>query len=177
MQNLRVIEKLRFDANAKAVSNPSIRKPPVWRRGLAEMIDRLVILPVAGIAYFFPAWIVAVFAWHLLRDSSPHWRSPGKALCRLRVIGVEDGEPVAGCVAGWRAALRRLGPAIAQAAWCVPELMLWALAYDLVSLAWILLSPTGRRVEDLVAGTEVVAGATVKRLTRRRERAKNEGGF
>lgn len=142
-------------------------RPPVWRRGVAEAIDRAVMLPVAGMAYFFPSWIAAVLAWHLLRDVSPQWRSPGKALCGLRVVDRETG---AAC-AGWRAAMRRLGPAFAQAAWCVPDLMMWALVFDLAAFAWVMLSPTGRRIEDLLVGTEVVTGA----IARRREQTGKEG--
>jgi len=147
------------DAGWRAMSKAAarvLRKPPLWRRIAAGMIDRATPLPF--IAYVFPEWTLVVLAYHLLCDASPRRRSFGKLICRLRVVEASSGEPC-----HWPGSiLRRFGPAVSQVAWCVPELMPWALAYDLASLAWVLLSPRGRRAEDLVAGTMVVTEAVYR---------------
>jgi uncharacterized RDD family membrane protein YckC len=149
-----------FARAAATAVNARGAKPNLARRALAELIDRLTPLPF--IAYFFPAWTLVVLAYHLLCDASPHRRSFGKLICRLRVVRAESLEPCD----WWSSIARRLGSALSQVAWCMPELMLWALAYDLVSLAWMTLSPTGRRVEDLFAGTMVVTESAFRRNRR-----------
>src|SRR5438105_15479046 len=65
----------------------STSKPALWRRGLAELIDRL--LPLPWLAFIFPKWVVIVFLYHLLCDAGTERRSLGKWVCRLRVIAVE----------------------------------------------------------------------------------------
>jgi uncharacterized RDD family membrane protein YckC len=163
MQNLRVVEKIAYEPRRTPAQSPvesispaiSPDAPPFWRRALAEAIDRMIPLPFVIVGYFFPMWLAVVFTWHLLRDSGPERRSAGKMLCRLRVA------PVIGrrrC-AIWRSALRRAGSALSQTAYCMPDLMLYAFIYDLVSLAFVLLDPAGRRLEDLIAGTRVVTEA------------------
>ena len=135
---------------------------PLWKRAglirliLAEMIDR--ILPLPFLAFFFPAWTLFVLAYHLLCDCGPHRRSVGKWVCRLRVVEAND---VAPC-AWWRAALQRLGIAVSQAAWGWWAGIPYVLAYELGSLAFVLLSPTGRRLEEYAAGTFVVTEKAYK---------------
>jgi uncharacterized RDD family membrane protein YckC len=153
----------RANADRRAISKAAVSapiKPPLWRRIVAGLIDRAAPLPF--IAYFFPAWTLVVLAYHLLCDASPHRRSFGKLICRLRVV---EASSVAPC--RWHGSiLRRFGLAISQVAWCVPEMMLWALVYDLASFAWVLLSPKGRRAEDLIAGTVVVTEAAYRKRMR-----------
>jgi uncharacterized RDD family membrane protein YckC len=141
---------------------PAVERPALVLRLLAEVIDRLAPLPFALLGYFWPGWLVVVFAWHLLRDCSPQRRSFGKMICRLRVVAIEDQRR---CVWG-RAMLRRIGSALSQTAYCLPELMFWAFVYDLVSLAFVLLSPAGRRMEDYLAQTVVVSERSYRRRLR-----------
>jgi uncharacterized RDD family membrane protein YckC len=171
MQNLRVAEKIAFEPKRMPARSPvesispaiSPGAPPFWRRALAEAIDRMIPLPFVVVGYFFPTWLVVVFAWHLLRDSSAGRRSAGKLLCRLRVAPVNGRRRCA----MWRSAVRRLGSALSQTAYCLPELMLYAFVYDLVSLAFVLLDPAGRRLEDFVAGTRVVTEADYRQYRER----------
>jgi uncharacterized RDD family membrane protein YckC len=128
------------------------------RRVLAELIDRLAPLPF--IAYFFPPWALVVVAFHLICDGPPSGRSPGKWLCRLRVVAVSTGEP---CGVR-RSTLRRLPTAIGQAAYCCWFSIPFVLGYDLVSLAFVWLNRSGRRPEDYLAGTRVITEAQYKKL-------------
>ena len=123
----------------------------VARRFLAEVVDRL--LPLPFIAYVFPMWVFAVVAYHLICDGAPSGRGPGKWLFRLRVVSVSSKQPCGIC----RAALRRLPTALAQAAYCTWFLVPFVLAYELVSLAFVWLNPTGRRISDYLAGTQVIS--------------------
>ncbi|MBL8170430.1 MAG: RDD family protein [Acidobacteria bacterium] len=134
-------------------------RAPLARRLLADVIDRLVPLPFIVAGYFWPEWILVVFAWHWLRDAGPQRRSFGKLICRLRVV--QDGSR-ARC-AWWQAAMRRMGMALAQAAYCLPGWMLWAFVYDLVALSFVLLTPSGQRPEDFAAGTMVVTEAAYRK--------------
>ena len=122
----------------------------------AAIIDRLT--PQPWLAFFFPGWTLVVLVYHLLCDASPARRSVGKWICRLRVVNELSGARAD----GWRVMLRRAGAALAQVAWCVPDLMLYALAYDLIALAFVLLSPQAQRPEDFAAGTRVVTESTYR---------------
>ena len=128
----------------------TIPRAPMWRVVIAELIDRC--LPLPFIAFLFPQWIVVVVVWHLLADCSPQRRSFGKWLCRLRVIQPES---IQTCPF-WRAALQRFGIALTQAAWCLWWGIPLVLLYELVTLACVLLSPTGRRPDEYLAGTQTV---------------------
>ncbi len=125
-------------------------KPGLWRRILAGLIDRMVPLPF--LAFFFPQWAAVVFLYHLLCDSSPERRSFGKWVCRLRVVSADTGKKCA----WWRAVLRRTGAAFSQSAWCMWQWLPVVLLYELATLACLLISPTGRRLEDLLTATRVV---------------------
>lgn len=130
---------------------------PLWRRVVAEVMDRAVPLPF--IALFFPHWLVVVVAWHLLCDCSPQRRSFGKWVCRLRVIH----PPTAAPCPFWRAALQRLGIALTQTAWCLWWGIPWVLLYEFAAFACVWLSPTGRRPEEYLAGTQIVTEKTYRR--------------
>jgi uncharacterized RDD family membrane protein YckC len=134
------------------------RQSTVARRFLAEVIDRLVPLPF--IAYVFPPWVLVVIAYHLICDGAPSGRSPGKWIFRLRVVSVSSKQPCGIC----RAALRRLSIALGQAAYCTWALVPFAIAYELVSLAFVWLNPTGRRIEDYLAGTQVISEGQYQKL-------------
>lgn len=140
-------------APAKAIAP----RPPVWRRTLAAMIDRVAPLPF--LAFFFPKWMLAVVAWHLLCNCTPDRRSFGKQVCRLRVVSATSGKPCQ----WWQAALRSAGIAITQAAWCLWAWIPVVLLYELGSLACVLLSPEGRRPEDYLTGTRVITEKTHRR--------------
>jgi uncharacterized RDD family membrane protein YckC len=121
------------------------------------------------LAFFFPQWTAVVFLYHLLCDSSPERRSPGKWICRLRVVSADTGRKCA----WWRAALRRTGSVLSQSAWCqiwtMPEWLPLVLAYELISLAFVMISPTGRRLEDLLAGTRVVTERSYRQRQKRQQ--------
>lgn len=125
-------------------------RPGILRRGLAEIIDRLVPLPF--LAYLFPLWIWVIIAYHLLCDGSPSGQSVGKWVCRLCVVSTASGEPCG----VWRAMLRRLPTALGQAAYCAWTMIPLVIAFELVSLAFVWLNPTGRRLEDYLVGTQVI---------------------
>ncbi len=148
---------LRTQPQTRPVAAVSWSRPPHWRRLLAAVIDRLT--PQPWLAYFFPTWTLIVLVYHLLCDASPARRSVGKLICRLRVVDARN------ATGGdwWQALLRRAGAALAQVAWCVPDLMLYALAYDLIALAFVLLSPQAQRPEDFAAGTRVVTEAVYRK--------------
>lgn len=135
--------------SAKLETNVAAR-PALWRRVVAGLIDRAAPLPL--LALFFPAWTLVVLAYHLLCDATPQGRGLGKWVCRLRVVRNRAALPRS----WWRAALRHVGAALAQAAWCRWQWLAVALVYELAALAWVLLDPLGRRPEDLLAGTRVV---------------------
>lgn len=130
----------------------------ITRRMLAEVVDRLVPLPF--IAYLFPPWVLVVVAYHLICDGSPSGRSPGKWLFRLRVVSISTNEPCG----VWGSILRRLPIALGQAAYCSWALVPFVIAYDLVSLAFVWLNPTGRRFEDYFAGTQVISEQQYQKL-------------
>jgi uncharacterized RDD family membrane protein YckC len=129
----------------------SFARPAFVRRVVAEVIDRLAPLPFIVAGYFWPEWLAVVFAWHLLRDAGPRRRSLGKWVCRLHVERV-NGAPCA----WWQAALRRAGSAVSQVAYCVPGWWVLAFVYDLATVACVLLSPVGQRLEDWPVGTRVM---------------------
>jgi uncharacterized RDD family membrane protein YckC len=134
------------------------RQSTVTRRLLAEVIDRL--LPLPFIAYLFPPWVLVVIAYHLICDGAPSGRGPGKWVFRLRVVSVSSKQPCGVC----RAALRRLPTALGQAAYCAWVLVPFVIAYELVSLAFVWLNPTGRRIEDYLAGTQIISEGQYKTL-------------
>src|SRR5436309_8745629 len=132
--------------DARAATHPVIPgRPALWRRATAEIIDRLVPLPL--LALIFPRWTLVVLAYHLLCDCTPTRRGFGKWCCRLRVVQASSRRDCD----WWRAALRRVGSALSQTAWCLWTDIPVVLLYELGSLAWVLLSPEGRRPEDYLA--------------------------
>jgi uncharacterized RDD family membrane protein YckC len=137
---------------------PSRARAGLLRRIIAEIIDRFIPLPF--LAYFFPEWVWVVIAYHLICDGTPSGRSIGKTVCRLRVVSVGSLEPC-GLI---RSLVRRLGPALGQAAYCWWEMVPLALAYDLFSLAVMWLNPSSRRLEDYLAGTQVVTEGAYRQL-------------
>jgi uncharacterized RDD family membrane protein YckC len=148
-------------AEREGLSRDSARaRPGILRRPLAAAVDRLVPLPF--VAYLFPAWGVLVFAYQLLCDGTPAGRSVGKRAGRLRAVSADSLEP---CGAA-RSVLRRLGPALCQLAYCSWKFVWVAVAYELASLAFVILNPSGRRPEDYLAGTLVVTERAYKRARR-----------
>lgn len=154
---------LRTQSQTQRVAAVSLSRPPHWRRALAAAIDRLT--PQPWLAFFFPGWTLVVLVYHLLCDASPARRSVGKWICRLRVVDAHT------ATRGnwWQVVLRRAFAAFAQVAWCVPDLMLYALAYDLSALAFVLLSQQAQRPEDFAAGTRVVTEAAYRKHQAKKE--------
>jgi uncharacterized RDD family membrane protein YckC len=149
------------DPRADAAPLPiSLPRAGMLRRALAEAVDRL--LPLPFLAYLFPLWSLVVVAYHLLCDASPSGQSVGKWIFRLRVVRSSTGAPSA----IWRALLRRSVTALGQAAYCSWTLVPFVIAYELVSVAFVWLSPSGRRMEDHIAGTQVINEGTYRALHR-----------
>jgi|SRR5256714_10787018 len=145
----------------EGLSRASARaRPGILRRALAATVDRLVPLPF--IAYLFPAWAALVFAYQLLCDGTPAGRSVGKRVGRLRVVRAASLEP---CGVA-RSVLRRLGPALCQLAYHSWKFVWVAVAYELASLAFVILNPSGRRPENYLAGTQVITERAYKRARR-----------
>lgn len=136
-------------------------KPALWRRGLAELLDRM--LPLPWLAFIFPKWMVVVLLYHLLCDAGPERRSVGKWVCRLRVVAAETGTKPALL----QAIARRAGSAASQAAWCVWQWLWVALSYEIAALVCVLLSPAGQRLEDWAVGTRVVTERAYRRMNQR----------
>lgn len=143
--------------------------PALWRRSLAELIDRTVPLPL--LALVFPKWTVVVFLYHLLCDAAPERRGVGKWVCRLRIVSVESG----GKATLWQTVARRLGSALSQTAWCSWQWLPWAMAYEIAALICVLLSPAGQRPEDWVTGTRVVTERVFRQAQRSRRSELSEG--
>lgn len=137
-------------ATAATFITVTVPRAALWRVVIAELIDRSIPLPF--ITFLFPQWLVVVLVWHLLCDCSPHRRSLGKWVCRLRVIHPATLAPCP----FWRAALQRLGITLTQAAWCLWWGIPFVLLYELVSCVCVLLSPTGRRPDEYLANTQIV---------------------
>jgi uncharacterized RDD family membrane protein YckC len=51
----------------------------------------------------------------------------------------------------------------------MPEWLPLVLAYELISLAFVMISPTGRRLEDLLAGTRVVTEGSYRQRQKRQQ--------
>jgi uncharacterized RDD family membrane protein YckC len=127
-------------------------KAPVFRRAAADAIDRLIPLPF--IAHFFPLWAVVCIAYDLCADS--RGASPGKRLLGLRTVIVSahparQGQP---CNMG-RSVLRNILWCGARLCYLSAFLAPLGFAYDTIEVLLALFSPTGRRLGDLVAGTQV----------------------
>lgn len=148
-------QRLGFAGRAKTLSIVAPRRPAIWRRVMAGVIDRCAPLPF--LAFFFPRWTLVVLVYHLLCDCTPERRSLGKWLLRLRVVSAgKRCHPV-------QAMLRRVGMALTQTAWALWQWIPFVLAYELIALACVLLDVRGRRPEDFVAGTRVVTEKEYRR--------------
>lgn len=127
------------------------------RRFLAEIVDRLVPLPF--VAYFFPHWIIVVVLYHLLCDGMHSGQSLGKWLFRLRTVSTVMLQP-----SNWlQSIIRRFNSTICQVAYCLFIFHPLVIAYELVSIVFILLNPAGRSMEDYLAGTQVITEKEYKK--------------
>ena len=144
------------DTATNVTLSPATRAP--WGRVLlAEGIDRCVPLPLLSL--LFPQWLIVVIAWHLFCDASPQRRSFGKWVCRLRVIHPSILTP---CPL-WRVLLQRVGIALLQVAWCLWWHVSWLVLLELLMFAFVLLSPTGQRPEEYLAGTQIMTEKVYRR--------------
>lgn len=131
-------------------------KAPVVRRAAADIIDRLVPLPF--IAHFFWPWAIVCVAYDLLCDGTG--ASVGKRLMGLRAVLVSGGPERAGqpCTMG-RSVLRNVLWSGARLCYTTVLFAPLGFAYDLVEVLLVLCSTNGRRLGDLLAGTQVVAAS------------------
>jgi uncharacterized RDD family membrane protein YckC len=134
------------------------KRPAIWRRILASIIDRLVPMPF--LVFLFPKWVLVVLLYHLFCDSTPERKSLGKWVCRLRVVSSTSTSQCS----WWQPALRRIFIALTQAAWCFWESIPFVFAYEITSLAYVLLNPDGRRIEDYLTNTRVITEKTFRQF-------------
>lgn len=125
------------------------QKAPVLRRIIAEIIDRLVPCPI--VVYFFPLWLLVIIGYDLFSDGLLEGCSVGKRLMGLRTVIASNGKP---CNFA-RSFLRNLDWAVARLCYMSLWLIPFALTYDFIELMLVLFSPTGQRLGDRLAGTQV----------------------
>jgi uncharacterized RDD family membrane protein YckC len=130
---------------------------PLLRRLIAEAIDALVPLPF--LVPMFPPWSLVSIIYTLFCDS--RGASVGKKLMGISVVCVSPhrerfGRP---CNAG-RSLLRNAGLSLTAfgfvSAWLAPI----ALSYLLIEVLTAVFGRQGRRLGDLLAGTQVIARET-----------------
>jgi uncharacterized RDD family membrane protein YckC len=127
-------------------------KAPGFRRSCADIIDRIVTLPF--IAYFFPLWAFVCLGYELLSDMKG--QSVGKRLLGLETVIISKNANQHGqrCNLG-RSLLRNLLPCLARLCYLSHLLAPLGFIYDVVEIGLVLFSKSGRRIGDLVAGTQV----------------------
>lgn len=125
------------------------QKASALQRIVADIIDR--ILPFPLLTYFFPPWILVVIGYGLLSDGLLEGCSVGKRLMGLRTVIVANDNP---CNFA-RSFLRNVGWTVGQLCYLSLWLIPFAFTYDLVELMLVLFSPTGQRLGDRLAGTQV----------------------
>jgi uncharacterized RDD family membrane protein YckC len=123
----------------------ALPKAPAFRRAAADLIDRLVPLPF--IAHFFWPWALICLAYDLCCDMGG--ASVGKRLLGLEVRIVSP-------------RTIRFGQPCCLSRLCYTSVAFLPLgvAYDLAECLLVLFHPQGRRLGDLLAGTQVVAKET-----------------
>ena len=127
-------------------------KAPVFRRTCADMIDRAITLPF--IAYFFPLWAIVCLGYELLSDMTG--QSVGKRLLGLETVIISKNPNWHGrrCNLG-RSLLRNGLSCLARLCYLSQVLAPLGFAYDVAEIALVLFNKSGRRIGDLVAGTQV----------------------
>lgn len=135
-------------------------RAPRLRRAAADFVDRLFPLPFVA-AFFWP-WAIVPLVYDLFADS--RGASVGKRLLGLRTVIVspdarKHGQP---CTLG-RSLLRNGTYTLARLCYLVPVLLPFGLAYDLGECLLAAFSPAGRRLGDLIAGTQVIAAESTGR--------------
>lgn len=137
----------------------AVRKPVLLQRVAAQLIDRLLPLPFLVLVY--PKWFWVVGVFHLICEM---WsgRSPGKVICRMRVV---DAQTFRKC-GPVRGLLRRVGVALGQVAYCRWEFVPFAVGYDLLSFLFVWRDRAGRRLEDMLFGVRVIGEGRYRKLRR-----------
>jgi uncharacterized RDD family membrane protein YckC len=130
------------------------QRAPRLRRALADLVDRLIPMPF--LAHFFWPWALVCVAYDLVTDA--RGGSPGKRLLGLQVQIVSPRHGLSGqpCNLG-RSILRNLLWGVARLCYASSVLTPIGIAYDVMECLLAAFSPTGRRLGDLLAGTQVVA--------------------
>lgn len=151
------------DVSAPAPVKPrtevTVKKPMLWQRVVAQLIDRLLPLPFLVLVY--PEWFWVVGAFHLICEIGAG-RSPGKMICRMRVV---DAGSLKAC-GPVRGVFRRIGVALAQVAYCRWEWVPLAVAYDLISFLFVWRDRDGRRIEDKLFGVRVIGEGRYRKVKR-----------
>jgi uncharacterized RDD family membrane protein YckC len=146
-------------APVKPRTEAAVKKPMVWQRVAAQLIDRLLPLPFLVLVY--PEWVWVVGAFHLICEIGAG-RSPGKIICRMRVV---DARSLKAC-GPVRGVFRRIGVALGQVAYCRWEWVTLAVAYDLLSFLFVWRDRDGRRIEDKLFGVRVIGEGRYRKVKR-----------
>ncbi len=129
-------------------------KAPLFRRLVAELIDGVIPLPfLAGV---FPIWLAIPLAYALFADGQG--ASLGKRLLGLRVVRISPEASRHGmpCNVG-RSVLRNGGYILAGLCTLSAFLAPLGALYPVVEGIVVLCRKDGRRLGDLLAGTQVIA--------------------
>jgi len=146
-------------APVKPRTEAAVKKPMLWQRVAAQLIDRLLPLPFLVLVY--PEWVWVVGAFHLICEIGAG-RSPGKMICRMRVV---DARSLKACGPA-RGVIRRIGGALGQVAYCRWEWVPLAVAYDLISFLFVWRDRDGRRIEDKLFGVRVIGEGRYRKVKR-----------
>jgi uncharacterized RDD family membrane protein YckC len=146
-------------APVKPRTEAAVKKPMLWQRVAAQLIDRILPLPFLVLVY--PEWFWVVGAFHLLCEIGAG-RSPGKVICRMRVV---DAHTLKAC-GPVRGVFRRIGVALGQVAYCRWEWVPLAVAYDLISFLFVWRDRDGRRIEDKLFGVRVIGEGRFRKVKR-----------
>lgn len=146
-----VVSRIHREETQPVMSAP-LAKAPVLRRAAAQIIDRL--LPLPFLAVIFLPWLAVVIAYELFRDAAG--ASVGKRLMGLQTVIATGPTPGRPCNAG-RSFLRNLGGSAVRILYAIPFLIPVGLTLDLIEALLAGFSPHGRRLGDLIAGTQVIA--------------------
>jgi uncharacterized RDD family membrane protein YckC len=144
----------------RSLDVPVFRKAPLFRRLAADIIDGIIPLPF--IATFFPVWVVVPILYALFCDSQG--ASVGKKLLGLSVVCCSKNPNQHGvlCNTG-RSVLRNAGYLIGALCTLSAVLSPLGIGYNITEAILVWFRKDGRRLGDLLAGTQVVLTEELRR--------------
>jgi uncharacterized RDD family membrane protein YckC len=145
---------------SQPIAVPVFRKAPLFRRLAADIIDGIIPLPF--IATFFPVWVVVPILYALFCDSQG--ASVGKKLLGLSVVCCSKNPNQHGtlCNTG-RSVLRNVGYLVGALCTLSAVLSPLGIGYNITEAILVWFRKDGRRLGDLLAGTQVVLTEELRR--------------